>query len=877
MNKKRTVFLALAMTATMMQAQTILSVEDAMKISQPKSYKELGIHDPSIVFNPDDQTYYIMGSHIGFGKSTDLTNLSGLSSNIYKTGSYATEFKSCPEHYVSVKHGEEITTETLHSYDAGAFCATYAGIKVGTREPVSEAQWISGDQWAPDLIYNPYLKKWCMYISLNGDYWASVIVMLTADKPTGPFSYEAPIVFGGFNGQTYSGKSVSYKDTDLELVLGEQSTLPSRYKTNAWGNLWPNCIDPCVFFDGEGELWMAYGSWSGGIFMLKLDKETGLRDYTVEYESKPYSGKAPNGTSYTGYLSDPYFGKLIAGGAYVSGEGPYIQKIGDYYYLFVTYGGLAPDGGYEMRIFRSSTPDGNYLDALGNNARYTQYYLNFGPKATTNKGMKIIGSMNDWGTMTVGECAEGHNSAIVDKDGDAFIVYHTKFNNGTQGFQVRIRQLFTNESGWLVASPFRFTGKHTRQMDIDSKQLFSPSEIEGTYSLLIHPYRLNHNSMAEAKPIKVTLSADGKISGDRTGTWEYSQENKSYVNLIIGGVTYNGVALRQNVDGYQEMPAICFSAVSKAGVPAWLFKLEPKSAVADAYRKIMSYLGSESSKISTDSPVIDNVEIVYDVHNALSGNPEPDTFSQTGEFTPTEDGHAITLSATISSGDYRMEIGPITRSTRAIDEIDITPDYYPVSQLKNVSAGWWQNFSTESYNLQKEGSIKFHFYNYSDEAENWHSWVLYGASATHGASGYNEYFGVRNDNWDNTSVSNDGCTSDFNWDTFKQDMNGSLVNMTVNYSSAGVFKMTAKILTKEGKEYNYSFSKAINSKPENLVLFFVSEKSYIDGEKAASGIRDIWNVSPANLDTPVYNLNGQRVDSTYKGIVIKNGKKYVQK
>ncbi len=108
-------------------------------------------------------------------------------------------------------------------------------------------------------------------------------------------------------------------------------------------------------------------------------------------------------------------------------------------------------------------------------------------------------------------------------------------------------------------------------------------------------------------------------------------------------------------------------------------------------------------------------------------------------------------------------------------------------------------------------------------------------------------------------------------------MNGSLVNMTVNYSSAGVFKMTAKILTKEGKEYNYSFSKAINSKPENLVLFFVSEKSYIDGEKAASGIRDIWNVSPANLDTPVYNLNGQRVDSTYKGIVIKNGKKYVQK
>ena len=30
-------------------------------------------------------------------------------------------------------------------------------------------------------------------------------------------------------------------------------------------------------------------------------------------------------------------------------------------------------------------------------------------------------------------------------------------------------------------------------------------------------------------------------------------------------------------------------------------------------------------------------------------------------------------------------------------------------------------------------------------------------------------------------------------------------------------------------------------------------------------------------DTPMYNLQGQQVDSSYKGIVIKNGKKYLQK
>ena len=33
----------------------------------------------------------------------------------------------------------------------------------------------------------------------------------------------------------------------------------------------------------------------------------------------------------------------------------------------------------------------------------------------------------------------------------------------------------------------------------------------------------------------------------------------------------------------------------------------------------------------------------------------------------------------------------------------------------------------------------------------------------------------------------------------------------------------------------------------------------------------------ASEDTPVYNMSGQRVDKSYKGLVIKNGKKVVRK
>ena len=48
-----------------------------------------------------------------------------------------------------------------------------------------------------------------------------------------------------------------------------------------WGDYYPNNIDACVFYAEDGRLLMSYGSWSGGIFMLELDENTGLRDCSV--------------------------------------------------------------------------------------------------------------------------------------------------------------------------------------------------------------------------------------------------------------------------------------------------------------------------------------------------------------------------------------------------------------------------------------------------------------------------------------------------------------------------------------------------------------------------------------------------------------------
>lgn len=296
---------------------------------------------------------------------------------------------------------------------------------------------VDGNLWAPDIIYNPTMKKWCQYLSVNGDQWASSIILLTADKITGPYLYQGPVVISGFNGTNPN----NYKDADIEIVLGPQSSLPARYaKGKEWGRTWPNNIDPCVFYGEQGKLWMIYGSWSGGIFMLELDETTGLRNYDVTYL---LTGGGDN------YTSDPYFGKKIAGGYYVSGEASYIQHIGDYYYLFMTYDGLDARGGYMMEVFRSNNPDGPYVDPRGVSAIFSEYQKNFGTDGKA-RGAKPLGAYTDWGLMAKGnngEVSQGHNSAITDAQGRSFLVYHTRFNNGSEWHQVRVHQLFTNQKG----------------------------------------------------------------------------------------------------------------------------------------------------------------------------------------------------------------------------------------------------------------------------------------------------------------------------------------------------------------------------------------------------------------------------------------------
>lgn len=886
-------------------AQTPVGDNDLANAYATQTIGRIAVHDPSIVMdvtgsNANNPLYYIYGSHLGRAK----TNASGNYQiwNTFKTGE---ENTGTSNSLFADVNGKLVNYKDAYSTQLVKKVKNYKGEEVDF--PNFDAHgWqykgynVQGNQWAPDIVYNKTMKKWCMYMSLNGDHWCSSIVCFVSDNIEGPWTYQGPVVFSGFQG-TYAHNSYAaaddWKHTDFAIATGETS-LPSRYKVgDKWGTYWPNCIDPCVFYDDDDNLWMSYGSWSGGIFMIRLDKTNGLRDYTYTF---PYqiSGKTTTpGAADANCTSDPYFGKKIAGGYYVSGEASYIQKVGKYYYLFMSYGGLTAAGGYQIRVFRSEKPDGPYKDCLtktGIDAMYDKYILNFGGDAKRDEGVKLFGNYQ-WETMPNAELAQGHNSAIVDHKGRALIVYHTRFMNRGEEHEVRVHQLFVNQDGWLVAAPYEFSGETYTDNDIATQQLYNATEVAGDYQIIAHPYRQNTAAMAYEKPVTIHLNADGSISGEYTGKWELVS-GTSYINLTLKGVAtanaevmFKGVLTEQTID-YTNIKALCFTALSSSDGLA-------TSGGASLQTSGLSIWGSKADAKAAIKYTLDKTSVPFADGATLNSKPQLPTEGHLGATISwkssnpsilTDEGVVkgkgkVTMTMTISKDGYEYTKDYTLNIDAEAEET--TPVYYPVSAQKNTTSAWWTNFSPY-YELQAGKKIQFKFYNYSDMSVVWNNWCLVAAQIKREDAGYGadkEYFVIRNDKYGWGANHNvEGFTDDFDWSggddrpILKKDLNGSLVDMTVSLTAAGVFKMESTITTTTNKVYHYTYTTTLTAKPSKIVLFFVNEGSYIDGSTLSTGISNPIIIQKKN-DGKWFNLSGQQVDKSYKGVVIVNGKKFVNK
>ncbi len=497
--------------AAVAAALTVGSVSFSDTAHAFTAHTRVSVHDPSVVVL-DDGSYYIIGSHLAAARSTDLCSWTYTADSQYGTTN-TTYFDNI---YTDLAIPES-WSNTTSGYD------------------------LSGNLWAPDIIYNPEMEKYCMYLSVNGENWNSSIVLCTADEIDGPYTYQGTIVYSGFT----NGSVNNVNDTDVPRVLGEKPNLDRYLSNGSWdASYGTNAIDPCVFYDENGSLWMIYGSWFGGVYMLELDESTGLRDYSVTYETVTN-------------VSDAYLGKKAAGGYYTSGEGPYIAYLTDetgkgYYYLFLSYGYYNANGGYNIRVFRSENPDGPYLDENGNSAIYTSWGIdNIGGTV----GERLMSNYQWDSTGTVYK-AQGHNSAFQDSDGKIYLIYHTKFDDDYGFHEVRVHQMFLNEDGWLTVSPYEYSGETI------SESGYSSAAVTGEYQFIFHTLNqsfVNEVSADVETPKTIYLNEDGTVTGEITGTWSMESDTP-YMALTFDGVTYRGEFLVQADESAAQTQRITFTA-----------------------------------------------------------------------------------------------------------------------------------------------------------------------------------------------------------------------------------------------------------------------------------------------------------------------------
>lgn len=879
---------------TLVMADTLLSDSDLSGAYTVRNYsKRVVCHDPSIFMDtitngtPTSPQYYIYGSHLGRGRTSADVNYQSWDS--FKAGE---ENTGTANSLFADLDGKLVNYSNAYARHAVTRVKNNEGVEVdfgnfNVHDWQAKGYTVRGNQWAADAIWNRKMQKWCLYMSLNGDHWCSSIVCFTSDSPEGPWVYQGPVVFSGFQG-TYDhvgyNKTEDYKHTDLELAIGPQTSLPARYaKGSSWGSYWPNCIDPCVFYDEEGKLWMSYGSWSGGIFIFQLDEATGLRDYTEKYETRFSSG-----TDYRNCIEDPYFGRKIAGGWYNSGEASYIEYIGGYYYLFMSYGGLSGYGdywatGYQMRVFRSDRPDGPYLDcttADGRTATFTSAFTDFGSNTGTDYGVRLM-SCYKWDTMAYAEIAQGHNSAIVDHTGRALVVYHTRQNNGNEGHSVRVHQLFQNQDGWLVAAPYEFDGETVTQSEIATKQLYTADEVAGDYQLIFHKYRQKSEVQEHELPINATLQADGTVTGKYTGTWQLV-EGTSYLNITLKGphtqnkeVTFNGVLTRQTID-YTNIPALCFTVLSSSdgttataagtsgvqtrALAVWGSKADAKAAIKYTLDKTSLQTNISSDIVLPEGKLGANIAWTSSDENVITA---------TGKVTGR--GNA-TLTMTITKDGYSY-----TRDYNMTVDADATPVYYPECGPEDNSATWWTEFS-QTYTIAKGKTAKFRFYNYNKGGENWENWVVVVTNGkdSHGGGGA-EYFVLRADayGWGNNNYNAANIQSNFDWNTFVSDMNGALVEVTITLNNYKV-ELNADITIQGGKTYYEKYWQS-NVTANQIGVFFTVEGAHIseagpNGEHL--GIESVTIDSEADQDT-IFDLYGRRHHELQPGFNVVGGRKVI--
>lgn len=172
-------------------------------------------------------------------------------------------------------------------------------------------------------------------------------------------------------------------------------------------------------------------------------------------------------------------------------------------------------------------------------------------------GTKLIGNYRFMlsddepsGVGSQGYVSPGHSSAMYDQNlNKYFIFFHMRFAGLGEKHQVRVHQMFFNDEGWPVITPYRYSGEELG--------LYSHESIAGRWEVIDHGRDI---SAQIKKSVEIVLNDDGTIEGSREGTWNLINGNKA--ELVLDGIPYKGLFLHQ-WDTNNNLVTMTFSVVSQ--------------------------------------------------------------------------------------------------------------------------------------------------------------------------------------------------------------------------------------------------------------------------------------------------------------------------
>lgn len=363
--------------------------------------------------------------------------------------------------------------------------------------PEAAKQWTGENLlWAPEIVKmgNTFYLYYCASKFGTRD---SYIGVATSNSITGPW--------------TDKGEVFKTKNTDKNHV---------------------NAIDPNIVFDASGQPWLVYGSFFGGIYVNKVDSNTGK---LVTYGEGTLIACRNNNVS-----------------AAVEGPNMVYNPNTKMYYLFTSYDSL--NGTYNVRVGRSKSVTGPFVDYNGN--KLTDITLS----PQTEVGTKILGSYSF--NNSDGWVAPGHNSILKDNN-NWYMLHHARGGADTNWAYLHARKLLWTNDGWPVVSPERYTG--------ETENTLASTAIAGTWESIV----LDRGTTKKITSSSVKLLPDGKIgTSDSKNYWTFTAPNTLKLYWYASGQTagdywIDTVKVIEGWDFENNKKTYVYTGLNQSGTAVW--------------------------------------------------------------------------------------------------------------------------------------------------------------------------------------------------------------------------------------------------------------------------------------------------------------------